>query len=239
MQGRTAELELGIKAERSEMSTRKNKEIEKSLDRLYENWNSVKEETIQCLGDQIALHLIDFHGNNWIDVHGWITTQYTQEQRLTITFFQFVRLFKELHWLQFLFMCANYPVVYRNLRYVLEMMSQAWYIQSQHPNLRLNEQIEQITEIEEKIYGWTLIRTVFSQTLRIDEKATEEKLKPIWTLLNKHVHPSAKQMNRVAEENFSSFVTDSFNENLARETLTVADKVFDGVNPIGWKADCL
>lgn len=34
-------------------------------------------------------------------------------------------------------------------------------------------------------------------------------------------------MNIVAEEDFSSLVTDSFNDNLARATLTVADEVFD------------
>jgi PAS domain-containing protein len=209
------------------MSIRKGREIEKSLDRLYETWASVREETMQRLGDETALHLIDFHGNNWIDITSWITTKYSREKQLTITFFQFVRLFKELHWLQFLLNHANYPVIYRNLRYVLEMMSQAWYVESKYPNLHLNGQIEQIVEIEEKIFGWKLVRTVFSQVLGIDDKDAEGRLKPTWTLLNKHVHSSAKQMNIVAEEDFSSLVTDSFNDNLARATLTVADEVFD------------
>ena len=210
------------------MSTRKSREIEKSLDRLYETWPSVREETIHRLGDQTALHLIDFHGSNWIDITGWITTEYSREEQFTITFFQFVRLIKELHWLQFLFNHANYPVIYRNLRYILEMMSQAWYVEWEYPKLHLNEQIKKIMEIENKnIFGWKLVGTVFSQILNIDDEEAEEKLKPTWTLLNKHVHPSAKQMNMVAEEDFSSLVTDSFNDKLARAILTVADEVFD------------
>jgi len=107
------------------------------------------------------------------------------------------------------------------------MMSQAWYLESKYPYLHLNEQIEQIIEIEEAVFGWKLVRTVFSQVLGIDDKDVEKKLKPMWTLLNKHVHSSAKQMNIVAEEDFPSLVTDSFNDNLARATLAVADEVFD------------
>ena len=210
------------------MSIRKGRDIEKSLDRLYEHWVSVRRETIQSLGGQTAVHLIDFHGNNWIDIISWITAKCSPKQQLTITFTQFFRLFKELHWLQFLFNHANYPVIYRNLRYILEMMSQAWYMEWKYPNLDLDEQIDKIMEIEEEVYGWKkLVRTVFCQVLGIDKKDAKEKLHPTWIFLNKHVHPSAKQLNIVAEEDLSSLVTDSFNDKLARATLTVADEVFD------------
>lgn len=155
----------------------------------------------------------------------WITNKYHREQQFTITFIQFIRLIKELHWLQFLFNHANYPVIYRNLRYVLEMMSQAWYIEWKYPNLDLNEQIDKI--IEEKVYGWNLVRPVFCEVLGIDEEYAKQKLHPTWIFLNKHVHPSAEQMNIVAEKDFSSLVTDSFNDDLARTTLRKGDKVFD------------
>lgn len=42
-------------------------------------------------------------------------------------------------------------------------------------------------------------------------------------------------MDIVAAEDFSSFVTDSFSENLARETLIATDKIFDIVNMIIFK----
>jgi hypothetical protein len=209
------------------ISSSKSKDIEKSLSKLYETWVSVEQETLRCLGNKTSLHLIDFHGNNCINISKWITTKYTRGHQLTVTFVQFIRLIKELHWLQFVFNHANYPMVYRELRYVLEMMSQAWYIESIYPDLHLDGQIEHIMEMEEKIFGWKLVRMVFSQVLNIDNSDIEKNLKPTWILLNKHVHSSAKQMSIVANEDFSSFVTDSFNDNLARATLAVADEVFD------------
>lgn len=218
------------------MSTRKGREIERLLDRLYETWGSVRNETVQCLGAQTALHLMDFHGSNCINISIWISKKYNQKQRLTITYFQFIRLIKELHWLQFLFNHANYAVIYRNLRYVLEMMSQAWYVESKYPNLHLDEQIEKTIEMEKKIFGWKLVRTVFSEVLvGIDDSAIEGGFKPTWVLLNKHVHSSAEQMTIVAEEDFLSLVTDSFNESLARATLAVADEVFDLIYALVFK----
>ena len=146
---------------------------------------------------------------------------------MNIVFIQFVRLFKEIHWLQFLFHSANYPMVYRNLRYVLEMIAQAYYIDCKYPVLSLDEQTRKIMEMEESVYGWKLIKAVLCPILNLDEKDFKDKFRPIWDCLNKHVHSSAKQMDIVVEEDFSSFVTDSFNENLAKDTLKVVNEIFD------------
>jgi len=197
------------------------------LDTLYENWKSVRSETIRCLGEGDAVHIVNFHGNNWIDITTWISSKYSREERMKIVFFQFVRLFKEICWLQFMFHNANYPMVCRNLRYVLEMIAQAYYIDYEYSALSLDEQIGKIMEMEEKIYGWKLVKDVLCPILNLDEKGFKEKFQPVWIYLNKHVHSSAKQMDIVVEEDFSSFVTDSFNENLAKDALKVVDEIFD------------
>lgn len=209
------------------MSAKRNRKFEKSLDVLYETWKLVRSETIAHLGKGDAVHIVDFHGNNCIDITNWIMSKYSREDQMNIVFIQFERLFKEIHWLQFLFHNANYPVVYRNLRYVLEMIAQAYYVDCKYPALTLDEQTGKIMEMEEKVFGWKLVKAVLHPILNLDEKDFEEKFRPTWTYLNKHVHPSAKQMDIVVEEDFSSLVTDSFNENLARETLEVVDEIFD------------
>jgi len=63
----------------NKMSTREIRKFEKTLDRLYETWKSVRSETLSCLEKEAALHLIDFHGNNWIDITNWISSKYSQE----------------------------------------------------------------------------------------------------------------------------------------------------------------
>lgn len=209
------------------MSARRLKNLEKSLDELYETWKSVRKETMTSLGKETALHIVDFHGNNWIDITGWVSSEYSRAEQMNIVIFQFSRLFKEIHWLQFLFHNANYSMIYRNLRYILEMMAQAYYVDWKYPGLNLDEQMEKVREIEKSIYGWPLIKNVLCEVLDFDEQDIEGKFKPLWTYLNKHAHPSAMQMDIVAAQDFRSLVTDSFNEALASEALVVADEIFD------------
>ena len=107
------------------------------------------------------------------------------------------------------------------------MMAQARYIDREYAGLTLDEQIEKIMAAEEKVYGWKLIKAVLHPLLDLDEKDFEGRFKPTWIYLNKHIHPSAKQMDIIIEEDVSSFVTDSFNENLAKDALKVVDEIFD------------
>lgn len=206
--------------------------VEAYLDELYKHLKSVREETITRLGRGDALHIIDFHGNNWIDMNGWIYSKYQGEEWTNIISLQFFRLFKEIYWLQLLFHHGNYPIIYRNLRYLLELIAQAYYVDSQYPNLSLDEKMEKTKEIEELVYGWTLVKNVLCEILSNDEKYIRSNFKPLWDYLNKHAHPSGEQMDIVATEDFSSFVTDSFNENLARDVLRATNEIFDLVNMI-------
>lgn len=186
--------------------------------------------TITHLGREDGLHIIDFHGNNWIDMNSWIFSKYGGEERMQVVFLQFSRLFKEIYWLQLLFHHGNYPIIYRNLRYLLELIAQAYYVDSQHPNLSLDEKMEKTKEMEELVYGWRLVKGVLCEALDSNEESVRSNFKPLWDYLNKHVHPSAKQMDIVATEDFSSLLTDSFNENLARDVLTATNEIFDLVN---------
>lgn len=216
------------------MDDKRIEELEKTLNNLYKNLDLIRKETITHLGNKDALHIIDFHANNWIDLIKWISSKYNGEEQ-KIVYLQFFRLFKEIYWLQFLFHSGNYPVIYRNLRYIWEMISQAYYIDSKHPHLSLDEQIEKTKEIEKTMYGWTLIESVLMDVLNINKEEMRTRFKPLWDYLNKHAHPSAKQMDIVATEDFSSFVTDSFNENLARDALRATGEIFDIVDMIIFK----
>jgi hypothetical protein len=130
------------------------KELESILDNLYQHWRDTRRETIACLGDKEALKIIDFHANNWIDVVSWVSTVYERDEQFKILYIQWLRLFKEIYWLQYLFYTANYSTAYRNLRYMWEMMSQAYYVHVIHPNLTIDEQFQRAREIEEQhIYG--------------------------------------------------------------------------------------
>jgi hypothetical protein len=217
------------------MKTKRIITLENALDNFYEHWKSVRKETITHLGEEDALHLIDFHANNWLDISTWISSQYSRKEQMNIVDFQFLRLFKEIYWLQFLFLTGNYSTVYRNLRYTLEMISQAHYIDLNYHDLTLDEQIEKMKVIEEEIYGWKLISNVLCEILDSDKEKIQNKYKPLWNRLNKHVHPSAKEMDNVASKDFSSLIIDSFNESLSRKVLADTNKIFDIVYAVIFK----
>lgn len=206
--------------------------VETYLDELYEHLKSVREETITQLGRGDALHIIDFHGNNWIDMLSWISSKYGAEEWTQLIFLQFSRLFKEIYWLQFLFHQGNYPIIYRSLRYILELITQAYYVDSKYPNLSLDEKVEKAKEVEESVYGWTLVKKALCEVLESNEQSVRSSFKPLWDCMNEHVHPSAKQMEIVATEDFSSLLTDSFNEKFASDVLTATNETFDLVNMI-------
>ena len=215
------------------MNAKRTQDLENILDNLYEHWRDVRKETIEDLGEREALKIIDFHGNNWIDIVGWISSKYERPEQMNIVYLQFLRLLKELYWLQFLFHTGNYPTMCRNLRYILEMICQAYYIAIKYPNLTLDEQIEEARGLEERhIFGWNIVSRALCEVFSKSEELVRASFKPLWDDLNKYVHPSARQMDLVAEKDFPSLVTDSFNESLARKLLEETDQVFDIVYAI-------
>lgn len=215
------------------MNTKRTRDLEEILDNLYENWREIRKETIEGLGEREAAKIIDFHAQNWIDVTEWISSTYGRQGQMNIVYFQFFRLFKEIYWLQFLFHTGNYPTAYRNLRYILEINCQAYYIGTRYPDLTLDEQIEKARELEEKrIYGWKMVSSVLCKVFNKTEESVRVCFKPLWDDLNKYAHPSASQMDFAAERDFSGLVTDSFNESLARKLLEETDQVFDIVYAI-------
>lgn len=209
------------------MKKRRQKELEDILDSLYGHWQDVRRETITSLGEKQALKIIDFHGNNWIDIISWISSTYLRQEQMNIVNFQFTRIFKEVYWLQFLFFAGNYPAVYRNLRYMWEMMSQAYYVDYKYSELSLDEQFAKVRMIEEHTQGWNIVVPTLCRVLKKSGKKIEFNFRPLWDELNRYVHPSAKQLDLIAEADFSSLVTDSFSEPLAKGVLQTTDKVLD------------
>jgi hypothetical protein len=208
------------------MASDRDEEIRNSLDKLYAHMDEVQHDTRRRLGID-ALHIVDLHANNWTDIMSWINSTYPKEEQMNILVLQFSRLLKEIYWLELLLHNANYPIMYRNLRYVWEMICQAYYVDAQHPNLTLDDQIEKARAIEDEFYGWNLVLRVLSETLDESEEYVRSNFQQLWKRLSKHVHPSSKEMDIVANADFSILVTDSFNEELARQAMKTTDAVFD------------
>jgi len=200
--------------------------IVEKLDELYEHLEQLKVETISALGKKEALHIIDFHGNNWIDISRWIMAKYREEAKNSLLFFYYCMVFKENCWMQLLFLLCNYPAIYRDLRYVWELIFQGYHVDSRCSKEDLDRRIELARKLEEKKYGWRLVNSVLKD-LGFSDDEIEKYIRPLWSYLNKHAHPSPLQFKEVARADFSIFVTDAFNEKLATSLLRKTDAVFD------------
>ena len=83
-------------------------------------------------------------------------------------------------------------------------MCQAYYIDREHPDLTLDEQIEKAMEIEESIYGWKIVNNVLCQVFNKTGEEVRACFKSLWKDLCKYAHPSAKQMDLVAGKDLTA-----------------------------------
>jgi len=211
-----------------ELSNDNIEEIQKTLDFFYKLLRQRSKHTIASLGSKDALHIVDFHSNNWIEILKWINLEYKNESENSVLFFFFTLLFKEIYWLQLIFLYTNYPIVYRNLRYLWELITLGYYIEEKFPNISLDEGMDMALKIEENgTFGWRLIITSFPSILEKSIEEVKNELHPLWKYLCKHAHPSGMVFHEIAEKDFSALITDSFNDELSQALLSKLDIVFD------------
>ncbi len=92
-----------------------------NFSRFFSIWDSIIKDTVESLGKEKAYHIMSFHANTWIDVNSWITSSYSNSKKLNILYAEYQRLLKEIHWLQFIFLASNYPMIYRCQRWALPL----------------------------------------------------------------------------------------------------------------------
>ena len=199
-----------------------------ALDRLYEHLGEVREETVEKLGVEKALHIIDFHANNWIDLLYLISSEYDRDTtNNSLLLFYYTTTFKDIYWMELLFSYANYPIAFRNLRYVWELNCQGYFIDKRYPNMRFKEKLDRVIEVEETTFGWNLVQSVLRGVGLND--VVVEKYRCLWKLLCKFSHPSVRVFDLIDVEDLSVLVTDSVDRGLAEAFLKAVDEVFDTI----------
>jgi hypothetical protein len=210
------------------------------VDQLFEIWKPVRQDTVAGLGKDTAYRMVHLHSNNWIDMSTWVSEAYTTSERMNMVFAEFQRVFKEIYWTQFLFLNANYPAVYRSLRYMLEMMAQAYRVDEKFQHLTIDGKMKAIINMEDngtkREYGWQVVKEALISVFQINEMEINNRFKPTWASLNRHSHPSARQLDKVVDLDPKSLITDSFDETLAGETLVTVDVIMDLVDAIVFTA---
>jgi hypothetical protein len=203
----------------------------------------VAEKTVDCLGEERAWLFVDL-ANDWLDIHlHGILEAYMQEELLTsLVYHDFTGLFKELRWFQILFLAGNYPILYRNLRFVWELIFRAYHADSYagaHPDnpdvpgILAGEKSDWLADREEKRrLNWNSVMSPGLLRLfpTMQHAEIEDVFHPIWAHLSGSVHPSSDL--RIRKIDYSELkddmhLLDSFNEAWAIESLDLSSQVFD------------
>jgi len=152
----------------------------------------------------------------WIDLFEWFDISLNSNQFGLILFNRMIELQKHLLWICKCVHSGAYHTAIRELRFILESVVQAYYMDKGHPDSNLECKIEIIKEIE-RLVGGTLID-------RTDLK-NKDKLKKLYQKLCKYIHSSYEELQEISH----SKITFTYDKELFDKCYTFTNKVMDAI----------
>jgi len=128
------------------------------------------------------------HYNNWIDIiQPILNSTSKEEQENSMVILRLIELNNQLFWiLTNVIYNAAYHQVIRELRFILDSMMQAYYLDIEHPDADIYCKLEIVKEIEKEAFGTRLI-----ERLPIQHK---DRIKQLYSLLSKYSHSSYEEL---------------------------------------------
>ncbi len=125
-------------------------------------------------------------------------------------------------WIMISVWYGKYHQAIRELRYILDSIGQAYYLDIEHPEATISCKLEIIKEIEKQTFGARLID-------RLDLNHKQE-LKNLYSDLSKYAHSSYQELEPLIKEGRGDWrVTFAFDEDQFSRTVELTNKVMDAV----------
>jgi hypothetical protein len=125
-------------------------------------------------------------------------------------------------WVMISVLYGKYHQAIRELRYILDSMAQAYYLDAAHPAATITGKLEILKDIEKQAFGSRLI-----DKLDVDHKPA---LKSLYSALSKYAHSSYEELAPLIEEGKVEWrVTFAFDEQQFNSTVEFTNKVMDAV----------
>ena len=127
-----------------------------------------------------------------------------------------VECFRILEWIKVCFYCGSYHTVYRELRYIIDAMTQAFYIDTKLPSAKLKTKFEAFKMFDEDskfdFIGTNLIN-------KLDGIPNQDKLRNLYKELSDFIHPSYKQSLHFMDKASGRDPWDRMKENIYDEII--------------------
>lgn len=163
------------------------------------------------------------HYNTWIDIIQPILIKLPPQNSLLI--FRFMEFNKNLLWIQTCVFCGQYYPAIRELRYALESVLKAYYLDKRYPNSEVKFKVEKGDELRNKknrrLIGGTLINE-----LNFDGNH-KSKLNGLYHELCKYAHPTKDEFKYALSGEMDLYMTFSFNQTLFNKCVELTNKVTD------------
>lgn len=178
----------------------------------------VEREGIKSIGDKIYWYWSE-HYDNWICFFQPLLRRLPElEKTNSMLILRWAELQNILLWIWINVLYGRYHPAIRELRYILESIIQAYYIDVRHPKADIYCKLEILKEIS--IFGGRLI-----QKTDLEHK---EEIKKIYSDLSQYVHGSYEELKDAIEEgNVATRVTFAFDLELFNKCKYFTDKVMD------------
>jgi hypothetical protein len=193
-------------------------------------------ETLEKLGEQKGGFFI-FAANDWLAINSAVLTAYPGEQSRNLVMLTFWGLFKEVCWLHFLFVAANYPMLLARLRFVWESAFRAYFAEHYPmgpcqdwavPSPRLDDRLAWLDEHGKDLRWDTCIEPVLRAVFPLAdrEQQVRDHYNEMFKHLHRYAHPSAYLTGRMLGDSALQ-VRDGFDLDLALEVVGIGAEMFD------------
>ncbi len=198
------------------MSEDTRKELSESpFEFLYKIFNAVEKETRESVGDRYFTW--SEHYNSWIDIIQPLLKLASLSNSLVII--RFIEFNKILFWIQNCVYCGQYYSTLRELRFLLEFMIKAYYLDNLYPDKTIEFKIDK--DKRKRLIGRKLIGKLdFSQNIK-------NKLNDLYDQLSAYTHPSKDELAQLMNGKVELHTTFSFNEIMFNKCVELTKKVVD------------
>jgi hypothetical protein len=182
----------------------------------------VEEETRESVGDKFYVTWSE-HISNWIELFQPVLRRLSEHDKLNLMIVpRLVELQHMLLWISMNVIYSRYHTAIREMRYLLDSMIQAHYLDTEHPDADIRCKLEILKEIDAEAFGSRLI-----DKTRLRHK---QETKALYSDLSKYVHSSYEEMKpAILEGKVHARVTFSFDRELFDKCLKFTDRIMDVV----------
>jgi hypothetical protein len=197
--------------------------VSDKVEKLLSNYGQIVEQTKmqapQAL-NQIDIIISDIRAH----IRGIPEDVYSRRNELLIAI-RLVEAFRIFNWIKLCLACASYQSVFRELRFMLDGIAQACYIDLNHIEASLVSKLEVYKALGDM--GGFIGSSLFDRIRGFKER---QALKDIYSELSRFVHPSIEESRKWIESSLTGDAVDSlkfnrFNEELLDQAIEKCTRV--------------